>query len=68
MQKNNRAKILLDKINNEFSLVTLKEDSKKLLDKASLYDIIIELAKFSNKKEEKILNEAVSKLKLLGIK
>ena len=60
---NSRAKLLLDRINKEYSLVSLKEDTNSLLNKAPLYIVLEELQKKVNAREAVILKEAVTKLK-----
>ncbi len=58
----NRAKLLLDKINEEFNLTTLKEESGKLMKRAPLCDIIKELSKLSQSTDALILQETIRKL------
>lgn len=64
---NNRAKILLDRINSEFELVTLREDTTNLLSKAPLIDVIRELSKHVDKQELDVLSEAIKNLKKIGM-
>jgi len=65
---NNRAQLLLERINKEFNLNTLKEDTKNLLSKASLCSVIEELIGNSNRDESLILSKALIQLKNIGIK
>ena len=59
----NKAKILLERINNEFNLSSLKDETDRLLDKAPVSSILEELQKKVNDREALILKEAVAKLK-----
>lgn len=65
MKKNNRAQLLLERINSEFNLTSLSEQVKGVLDNASIISVLEEVADQSSEYYKDIILEAVNKIKAL---